>query len=84
MNALPVGAKVIATSLGRRYRVVACECERCAAGRTVAVNEYLGHKYPCVFPSLGNRPTHFVARVVIVDNRSAVETAARNRQLGLF
>lgn len=78
------GTKVIATNCGTRHRVVACDCERCAAGKTVAVNEYLGRKYPCVFPGRGNQPTHFAARVITEDRRAEVERAARGKQLGLF
>lgn len=78
------GDRVIATTYGTRYRVVACGCDRCASGQAVAVNEYLGRKYPCVFPGRGNRPTHFVAKVIAADDHVEVERAARNRQMGLF
>lgn len=78
------GTRVLITSLGLRCRVVACSCRRCADGTAVAVDEYLGLKYPAVFPGRGSTPSHFVRRVVVEDRSPAVERAAAARQLGFW
>lgn len=71
------------TSIGRPFRVVACDCERCRNGTRVAVDEYLGLRYPCVFPSRGDAPSHFALRVVVIDNRAEVEAMASELQAGV-
>lgn len=76
------GTRVVITSLGRSHRVVACDCSACDSGERVAVDEYLGLKYPAVFPKMGARPTHYVARVVAPDRREAVEQRAAELHIG--
>jgi len=78
------GTRVLITTLGLHCRIVACSCRRCDDGIAVAVDEYLGLKYPAVFPGRGNTPSHFVRRVVAEDRSHAVERGATARQLGCW